>query len=137
MLPNALARTTLSTNLLAAGLFDVAYGIDVVNGGPFTVRELFVFCAASLAHQGYDPGDVLDELFDESDDISTAALNRTAYIMASLQDHADSAREFSNPEMAMWAGGLRRMIGLQFRNHQEGARKEFVGCIARSATETN
>lgn len=55
MLPNALARTTVSTNLLAAGLFDVAYGIDVVNGEPFTVRELFIFCAASLAHQGYDP----------------------------------------------------------------------------------
>ena len=137
MLPNALARTTLSTNLLAAGLFDVAYGIDVVSGGPFTVRELFIFCAASLAHQGYDPGDVLDELFNESDDISTAALNRTAYIMASLQDHADAAREFGNPEIAMWVGGLRRMIGLRFRKHQDAARKEFVSCVARSAAETN
>lgn len=57
--------------------------------------------------------------------------------MASLQDHADAAREFCNPEIAMWVGGLRRMIGLQFRKHQDVARREFVSCIARSATETN
>ena len=62
LLRNRMSDKTLSKNLIAAGLFDVAYSADITDDTSDTMIELFRFCAIGLEHAGIDVYELLEEL---------------------------------------------------------------------------
>lgn len=50
-----MADSNVNSNLLSAGLFDIAYSVDTARNDVNTIYWLFKFCAIALAEHGLDP----------------------------------------------------------------------------------
>lgn len=54
-LETSMADSNVNSNLLSAGLFDIAYSVDTARNDVNTIYWLFKFCAIALAEHGLDP----------------------------------------------------------------------------------
>jgi hypothetical protein len=83
---------TVSSNLLAAGLFGTAAALDEIKGSNHAMIELFRFCSAALALNGIDIDALIDEALDPEIDMSVALLNRAAMILDWSENHHELDR---------------------------------------------
>ena len=103
---------TLSKNLIAAGLFDVAYSADITDDTSDTMIELFRFCAIGLEHAGIDVYELLEELvFDTEPNIS--ATKRTGLIMKGAFEKSLHASEAVDFEVGIFSEAVARLVNLQ------------------------
>lgn len=102
----------LSPNLIAAGLFGVAYSTDASHNQVAAIVELAHFCWASLAEQGHDLNELLAAR--ELDAEETAkAIARTRMIMDSIDSVVLGGPEALLSDTHAFSRAIDRLVGLQ------------------------
>ena len=74
----------LSTNLLSASLFDIAYSLDVARNDTNTTYWLFKFCAVALSERGIDVHELVPEEDDDSEE-TTMMFRRADAIISHIE----------------------------------------------------
>lgn len=123
---------SFSTNLLAAGLFDISYGVDSVRGQADTLSALLVFCIVALGHDRQEFDAVVDSIFDPNDEDGVAAIARTHMMMDHVFSESKQASRSKNPELTMVANGIFRLIKWQFREGDCKSRRKFIDRITKA-----
>ena len=115
----------ISTNLLAAGLFDVAYRVDSAQGNAMnTVLELLLFCMAAVG----DPElieDWIEGTFDPSCVTGAQALARATMMMGHIDAQIDSERARGLTDVGALTTGVGRLIVMQ-RGRGDSKSKRMV-----------
>lgn len=128
----------LSTNLLAASLFGVAYGVDAQRGAYHTVVELHRFCSLALQANGIDAESLMSE--SEADRVEHgAAVARTQHIMGSIESDAECIEFTRGDALDMLALGLANVVNLQPALSEEEREwlMEALGAMATSSSEAS
>jgi hypothetical protein len=124
----------LSTNLLAAGLFGVAQGVDAIKGDLHTLRELFRFCVMALEEQGEDPMEIISELKNSHD--YAKSIERATFIMGAIDEQTECLAELDATDYEACALHLGALVRLQF-SANDRLRREFLRTVERSSVHGN
>lgn len=116
-----MADSNVNSNLLSAGLFDIAYSVDTARNDVNTIYWLFKFCAIALAEHGLDPYDVVPYAGDDSDD-TKMMYTRADVITSHIQERniidQSSPRILSDEDVL--ARSIHSLLRLQLHDAEGG-----------------
>lgn len=120
----------LSTNLLAACLFDIAHGVDAARGdGEWrTLKELMIFCIAAYRDREALLR-LIDHVLDPRSEAGAASLARADVIMEHSSIESAVAVEAGRGEMVMLARGLSRLTSMQIESTPDAVVKRHLRAI--------
>ncbi len=113
----------LSTNLLSASLFDIAYSLDAATNDTSTMCWLFKFCAIALSEHGLDVHELVPEEDDDSEETSMMFRRAGAII-----SHIEARRMFDQSSMQplsdteILVRSIRNLLAMQVRYAERDVR---------------
>ncbi len=128
---------TMSSNLLSASLFDVAYSMDTAKNEVNAIYWLFKFCAIALMFHRYRVHDIVPDVNDDSKN-SLGMFQRTELVMDYVEHthRDDQASMHAVQDAQVVARSITKLLGLQLGEEARREYQEVLGNVEAAVSST-